>query len=134
MGFYIPKYLEMHSETARLTIQLIRNYDRFKEKAEALLAKDMGIRTDGQKTTASVKADPTAATAESREKLLEEIRAIDEAINQIPEEYRKVVWAWVKEGRPLYTIDGSQYASERTWYEYKRRFVTAVARRKGWIE
>ena len=68
-----------------------------------------------------------------REKILAEIEAIEQGINSIPEEYQLVVWKWVKEGKPLYQIEESIYASDRTWYEYKRRFITEVARRKGWI-
>lgn len=129
---YVPKYLEMRSEIARLTIQLIRSYDQFKEQADDLLALGVGIRSDGQ-PKGQAPGDPTAQTAIQRERLLAEIRAIDKGIQAVPEEYREVVWEWVKEGRPLYSIDASLYASYRTWYEYKRRFVTAVAREKGWI-
>ena len=129
---YVPKYLEMHSETARLTIQLIRNYDRFKEQADDLLALGVGIKTDGQPRGTGT-SDPTAQTAVQREKILAEIEAIEQGINSIPEEYQLVVWKWVKEGKPLYQIEESIYASDRTWYEYKRRFITEVARRKGWI-
>lgn len=129
---YIPKYLEMRSEIARLTIQLIRSYDQFKEQADDLLALGVGIQSDGQ-PKGQAPGDPTAQTAIQRERLLAEIRAIDKGIQAVPEEYRDVVWAWVKEGRPLYSIDDSIYASDRTWYEYKRRFVTTVAKEKGWI-
>ena len=129
---YVPKYLDMHTETARLTIQLIRNYDRFKEQADDLLALGVGIKTDGQPRGTGT-SDPTAQTAVQREKILEEIAAIEGGINSIPEEYQLVVWKWVKEGIPLYRIEESIYASDRTWYEYKRRFITEVARRKGWI-
>ena len=129
---YIPKYLAMHSETARLTIQLIRNYDRFREQADDLLALGIGIKTDGQ-PRGTGKSDPTAQTASQREKVLEDLDAIETGLRSIPEEYRAVVWQWVKEGRPLYTIEGSAFASDRTWYEYKRRFITEVARRRGWL-
>jgi len=132
MNEYIPRYLDMHTETARLTIQLIRNYDRFKEQAEDLLALGVGIKTDGQPKGTS-KSDPTARTAAQREKILAEIAAIDAGIQAIPEEYRDTIWKWVKEGIPLYQIEGSLYASDRTWYEYKRRFITEVARQKGWL-
>lgn len=129
---YIPRYLNMHTDTARLTIQLIRNYDRFKEQADDLLALNMGIQIDGQPKGSGV-GDPTARTAEQREHLMDEIRAIDGGLQVVPDEYRAIIWEWVKDGRPLYSIDGSQYVSERTLYEYKRRFISEVARLKGWI-
>lgn len=132
MRLYIPKYLEMHDQTARLTIQFIRNYDRFQEEAEAMLTANLGLRTDGEKTTGSGTPDPTAKTAARREHLLAELKIIDDALKTIPEEYRAVIWSWVKDGIPLYQIEAAAYASERTWYEYKRRFITEVARRKGW--
>ena len=129
---YVPKYLEMRTDLARLTIRFIRSYDQFKEAADDLLALGVGIQENGQ-PRGQDHGDPTAQTAIQRERLLAEIRAIDKGIESVPEEYRQVVWEWVKEGKPLYTIDGSLYASDRTWYEYKRRFVTTVAREKGWI-
>lgn len=130
---YIPKYLKMNTETARLTIQLIRAYDRLKERADDLLALGVGINMDPQPKGTST-GDPTASAAVQREKVVADLTAIEDGINTVPEEYRDVIWKWVKDCRPLYTIDGSEFASERTWYEYKRRFVTSVARRKGWTE
>lgn len=133
MREYVPKYLDMREETARLTIQFIRNYDNFREQAEDLLALGVGIRTETAPPRGGSRSDPTARTASQREKLLDDIKAIEEGLEVVPEEYRRVVWEWIKEARPLYMIEGSAYASPRTWYEYKRRFITAVARRKGWI-
>lgn len=130
---YVPKYLDMRTEIARLTIQFIRSYDRFKEQAEDLLALGVGIQVDGQPKSQGP-GDPTAQTAMQRERLMAEIRAIDKGIESVPKEYRAVVWEWVKEGKPLYSIEASLYASDRTWYEYKRRFVSTVAREKGWIK
>lgn len=130
---YVPKYLDMRTEIARLTIQFIRSYDRFKEQADDLLALGVGIQVDGQ-PKGQGPGDPTAQTAMQRERLLSEIRAIDKGIQSVPEEYRQVVWEWVKEAKPLYSIDASLYASDRTWYEYKRRFVSTVAKEKGWMK
>lgn len=132
MAEYFPKYLDMHTETARLTVQFIRNYDRFVEQADDLLSLGVGIKTDSQPRGTST-GDPTARTAEQREKLLAEIKIIDDSLSTIPKEYQAVIWEWVKEARPLYSIGASLYASDRTWYEYKRRFITEVAKRKGWM-
>ena len=129
---YTPKYLGMKPERANLVIALIRNYDQFVDEAESLLATGVGIYTDGQPHGMNT-SDPTAITAGQREQILANIKAIDKGIESVPEEYRAVVWKWVKEAIPLYKIDGSEYASERTWYEYKKRFILEVARQKNWL-
>lgn len=130
MSEYYPKYLSMRTVRAKLVIDFIRNYDSFVEEAENMLSLNMGIKTDGQPHGTGY-TDPVAITAEHREKIIEEITAIEEGIKVVPEEYRTVVWRWVKDGIPLYKIPGA-YASDRTFGEYKKRFVTEVARRKGW--
>lgn len=124
--------LSMRSDLAKDTRRLIRQYDKKREEADDLLALDIGIRIDGQPRGTDI-SDPTAKTAESREELLDDIRAIEDGFIVVPEEYRAVIWAWVKDGeRPLYSIDGAESASDRTFYEYERRFITAVAINKGW--
>ena len=128
---YYPKYLKMQTVRARLVIDFIRNYDAFVEDAENLLELNMAIVTDGQ-THGSDITDPVAVTAEHREKIVEDIKAIERGIRAVPEEYRAVVWRWVKDGIPLYKIEGSEYASDRTWGTYKKIFVTEVAKAKGW--
>lgn len=129
---YTPKYLGIPQETANLTIAFIRNYDRFVDEADSLLANGVGISNDGQPKGANT-SDPTAITASRREALLADIKIIEQSIQGIPEEYRAVVWEWVHNGIPLYKIAGSQYASERTWYEHKKRFIVSVAVKKGWV-
>ena len=121
----------MRTVRARLVIDFIRNYDSFIEEAENMLSLNMAIKTDGQPHGTGY-TDPVALTAIHRERITEEVRAIEEGIKVVPEEYRAVVWRWVKDGIPLYKIPGSEYASERTFGEWKKRFVTEVARRKGW--
>lgn len=132
MSEYIPKYLSMKTVRARLVIDFIRNYDKFVEDAENLLELNMAIKTDGQPRGTGY-GDPVSVTASQREQIVDEIRIIEDAIRTVPEEYRRVIWEWVKDGTPLTRIVGSEYAGTRTWHTYKKRFVTEVARRKGWF-
>lgn len=132
MNEYVPQYLGMNTDTARLAIQFIRNYDRFKEQADDLLALGVGIKTDSQPKPIG-KGDPTAKTAVQRERVLDEVKIIEESLATLPDEYQEVVWRWVKDGIPLYKIEGSEYAADKTWYQQKKKFVTEVARRKGWL-
>ena len=122
----------MRSEPARLSIQLIRSYDYFKEAADDLLALGVGIQVDGQPKGTGV-GDPTARTAEQRERYLDEVRVVDEALKAVPEEYRDIVLRWVKDGQPLDLIPGSEYADRHTWQNHKRELITEVARIKGWL-
>lgn len=130
MSEYYPQYLNMKRKRAKLVTDFIRNYDDFLEDAENLLELNMAIKTDGQPHGKGV-TDPVAMTASQRERILEDIRAIEGGIAVVPEEYRAVVWAWVKDGIPLYKIPKA-YASERTFGKYRKLFLQEVARRKGW--
>lgn len=121
----------MPTGIAKATIGFIQAYDEWVDQADSLLETGMGITTDGQPKGANT-ADPTAITAGRRERLLDDIRIIEKAKEHLPPEYRQGIWEWVKEGKPLYQCKGTQYAGDRTWYEYKRNFVQEVAYKKGW--
>ena len=126
---YNPKYLKMDVRRKNRIESFIRSYDLLKADADALLQRSKP--QDGQ-PRAHTPGDPTAAAAIQREAILRDIKAIDDAIALIPEEYRKVTWEWVKEGKPLYMCKGSEYASEKTWGLKRRDFLVYVAINKGW--
>ena len=126
---YTPKYLGMETKRKNRIESFIRSYDLLKADADALLQKSRP--QDGQ-PRGNQPGDPVAAAAIQRENILKDIKAIDDAIERIPEEYRQVVWEWVKEGTPLYMCHGSEYAAIRTWQRYRRLFLVYTAQNKGW--
>lgn len=130
-----PQYLGMEQAKANQIIAFIRCYDLFVDEAESYLENDMGVKTDAQPGAGGV-FSPAEDSAIRRESLLDNIKIIDDAIATVPEEYRNVVWRWVKDNEKLYSIPGSDYAGERTWYSYKKKFIWEVEMRgrgkKGW--
>lgn len=130
MSEYYPKYLDMRTIRSRLVVDFIRNYDTFKEDADNLLLLNMALQTDGQPHGTGI-SDPVAETASQREKLVEYITAIEAGIHAVPEEYRAVVWEWVKNGTPLDRIPNA-YAGESTYKRKKKIFIQTVAWRMAW--
>lgn len=108
----------------RTTLWMIRGYHRMKDEAEAIMVASPAP-PDGQPRGDNA-GDETAAKAIRREKLLERIRAIDEALEVVPPEYRRGVWNSVQyfEAYPL-DADRSTYA------RHKARFVWEVANKLG---
>ena len=141
MSNYNPKYLGMDPKLKDYLVSYIRMYDHFKEMADALLENGVGINMDGQPHGTNT-SDPTAITAERREKYLQDIRIIEDSIVDACRDrkgepqvfFQTGIWQQVKEGRHWREIDGYYFASEKTWWTYKQRFLHEVAIRKGLIQ
>lgn len=126
---YNPRYLGMDARLKNRIEAFIRSYDLLQAQAETLLQRSKPI--DGQ-PRGGAPGDPVAAAAIQREKVLEDIKAIDTALECIPQEYRAVTWEWCAKGVPLYLCKGSEYAHANTWKRYRKEFLTQVAINKGW--
>lgn len=130
MSDYYPKSERLPRDVYNRVLWLVRGYDRIKEEADSLLTQD-GAKTDGEPRTGGP-GDPTVQAAIRRERLMDDVRAIDNALHLIPEEYREIVFKSIKDMRPMRTFPGYDYAAERTWKRWRRRFLREVARNKGW--
>ena len=104
------------------TLWVIRDYDRMKAEAEAILA-ESPPPPDGL-PKGSGTGDSTASKAIRRAELLGKCRAIEEALEAIPVEYRKGVWEAVTEWK-RYPDD----AARRTYQRAKGKFVYEAATR-----
>ena len=130
MSDYYPKSTSLPRDVYNRVLWLVRGYDRIQEELE-LLALPEGLQNDGEPRGTGT-SDPTVVAAIRREKLWDDIHAIDTALETVPAEYREVVFLSIKDMRPMRSYPGYDYAAERTWKRWRGRFMAEVARNKGW--
>lgn len=93
----------------------IRDYDRLREERKDILL--------SVPDSASPEGDPTANRALQLAKVNERLEAIDRAIREIPEEYRRGVWNNIAHAAPYpCTADSS------TWGRWRQRFFFYTAK------
>lgn len=122
-------YLLPHSLYMRI-LYIIRDYDRLKEKAEALcgfgkatLPRSFAKTPDDIDSVKGIKEQPDDSADRCAELALLEVDAIESALLLIPDFYR--------EGVLKNIMTGSRYplgADERTFRRYKQRYIYHVAR------
>lgn len=129
--YYTPQASRLSPYIRRMTIALVQGYDEMVRALDEMVVQS--TEQDGQPKGRTI-GDPTFSAVERRQSKSKGVRAIDEALLEIPEEYRKVVMRWTKTGMPLYSIDGSQLASTTTWTKWRERFLEETAKRMEWWE
>ena len=111
-------------EVYHLTLWQIRDYDRMKDEADAILEESPpppNGQPKGQK-----QGDEVASKAARREEYLRKTRAIEDALDLVPPEYRRGVWKSVVYYDP-FPID----ADRTTYARWKSKFVYECAYRLG---
>lgn len=120
------------------TIWFIRDYDNMKREAEDLL--DQSPVNDGQ-PRGSGTSDPTAAAAERRERVLRDIKCIEDAFAVVPEYFRRALYENLVHQVPEYKLSISKTdirdkhkdavnAAETTLQYWRVVFVVEVARNR----
>ena len=136
---YTPKSTGLPPEIQGYIRAFLRTYPILKEMADMHLASGMGINTDGQPHGTGT-SDPTALSAEKRERILDDIRIIEESLDiastdnrsgWVSDFYKRGLMQKYTEGRRWNQVDGYEYAGERTWGEKRDRLFREIARRKG---
>lgn len=107
------------------TIWQIRDYYRLKEARDDIIYQR---GADDGMPHGSGTGDPTFQKAEKLSRVTDVVKAIEDALKQIPQEYRKGVWDNVQFRSP-YPDD----AARRTYGRMKARFVFLVARRLDYV-
>ena len=129
MSYYHPKGAELQPHIRRMTIALIQGYDTM--VGELNDAVTVSVENDGQPKGSTV-GDPTYQAYIRRVSKGAGVKAIDNALQTLPPEYREVTLQWVKSGRPLYEISGSELAHLNTWTKQKEKLITQTAINMGW--
>lgn len=109
------------------TIWFIRDYDNMKEEAQNLL--DQSPINDGQPKGNNT-SDPTAAAAERRERVLRNIKCVDDALLTVPEEYRRAVFRNVAYQVPNYKLAPTALISDTALRYWRVKFIFEVARNR----
>lgn len=127
---YYPNGIDIPREIYISTIWFIRYYDQMREEAESLLTSSpvMDGQPRGTKT-----GDPVAAAAERRERVLRDIKTIEDALGTVPEEYRKAVLDNVARQVPMYKLSPKTYVSESGLQYWRVRFIANVAVNRGMV-
>lgn len=121
MSNYPSKIKGMPADVYGRVLWTIRGYKRMKEAADDIIhaRKQQGERVQ------TAPGNPTQRIAEEREPLLKDIRAVEKALETIPEEYRQMVFENIATKKAAYNIVG---AHENTIYTYRRRVFIETAR------
>lgn len=119
------KYI-LPREVYNQTIWLIRDYNRLKAEAEAILD-ESPAPADGMPKNPGV-SDPVVAKALKRERIKVKVDAIETEIERVPTEYRSGVWNNIIYRRPF-----PNDASRSTYGMWKSRFVCGVAVKMDYI-
>ncbi len=114
--YILPRNLYM------ATLYQIRDYYRMKQEAEAALTASPEP-PDGQPRGTAI-GNTVESAAIRREKYVLMVKIVDEALEEIPEEYRRGVWRNIMNGEP-YPDD----ASRNTYGNHKSRFIYEVAKK-----
>ncbi len=113
--FWLPKAVYYQA------LYAVRDYDRLCEEYRDIL-NGSAPSADGQPRGTKI-GDPTEQKAERLLEVSEKLDAIERALNQLPEEYRMIVFNNVRYQRPYpYT------AGVSTWSRWRRRFLFYVAK------
>lgn len=115
-------YLLPHN-VYKQVLYLVKDYDRLRSEQEDIL--NSAAINDGMPRSLDP-SDPTQRKAERLDRIADQLRAIEGAAVQIPEEYRRGVWNNVLYGMP-YPIT----AGIATWKRWRARYIWHVARRAG---
>lgn len=110
----------------RYVLMMVRDYDRLTESVDDLILSSPDPESPRR---GGGYGDPTARTAMRIERMQDQIRAIDNALKRIPEEYRKGVFDWTRYRTP-YPPD----AGEATYRRHKQRFLYFVAQNLFLVE
>lgn len=104
------------------TLWYIKRYPEMKTEYENSIGKS--VEADGQPKGTGI-SDPTARDASLRVYLRRQIDPVEKALKKIPEGYREGIINNICHGEKY-----PDYANEKTWKRWKRRFVFYVAQER----
>lgn len=108
----------------KATLAIIRDYERIKREYDDAICSSP---QPGQLSGSGI-GDPVNRAAVKRLKMEDRLKAVEQALVEIPEEYRKGIMDNI-----MYDARYPRDASRNTYSEWKRRFIHKVAKKMDWI-
>lgn len=108
------------------TLWRIRDYYRLRRIADELVSPKSPI-IDGMPHISGV-SNPTGDLVERRQRILRDVYLIDEALAEVPKEYRSGIWNSIQFGQG-YPDD----ATRVTYSRQKSKFIHSVAEKIGFL-
>ena len=130
MRDYVPKkqkYNILPRSAYHRALWLIRDRDRLQQAADDLLTVS-ALPADHIGGKGGAFYDPVAIAVSKRERYLKELEIINEALKEIPEEYREGILQSIIDQKP-YPLT----ADRTTFSRWKSRLITSVASKAGII-
>lgn len=128
MGKYIPKINKLPNYIYRTTVDFIRGYDEMESELEDMI---MEKHVEEIPVKNKTPGNPTAKTAERRERKLAKVKAIDKAFNTVPAEYQGMLFDNIVYETPMEEIEG---ASRATLTRYRVRIIVEAAHNLEFID
>ena len=116
--YYLPKTLY------RGVISVIKDYERMSSEADDIL---FGTPNKDIVSFGGIPGKPTEQAAIRLAQYTNELEAIEKALEQIPEEYRKAVFRNVAFGERF----PAECTSYKTWLRWRKRFIYYCAQNLG---
>lgn len=120
--------LAHHPEARQRALWLIRDYPHIKARLEDLDGYGTGGASDGQ-PRAHDPHSPVVDLAIKRAALSAQLKPVEKAFDEIPEEYRKGLWEAITARRRY-----PDYATVRTWKRWRQRLLWYTAFYAGFLE
>lgn len=119
--------LAHHPEARQRALWLIRDYPHIKARLDQIDGYGSGGGNDGQPRAHNPKS-PVEGLAIKRAALADQLRPVDLAFDEIPEEYRRGLWLNIVE-RQRYP----DYAALKTWQRQRQKLLWYVAEYAGYL-
>ena len=117
-GWRLPK------ATYKRARWLAADYPRIKDEYENMLTDTPAH--DGQPRS-SGPGDPTARVAAKRAAMMDDVKAVEKAFEEIPAEYARDVYKHLTENVPF-----PDWGAPNTWYDYQAKVLYFIALRRGY--
>lgn len=129
MSYKHPKRSKLMPYERKMALGLVQGYEQIQRELDDLV--QQSVVMDGQ-PKGNMTGDPTGAAVIRRERKRTKIEAVDNALLNIPPEYRAVVFKWAQNDRKMTLVEcGGEWAHRNTYSHWKEEFLYWVAYNYG---
>lgn len=111
-----------------MTLKVVRNYDFNRQRHQDILEQSKSVSDIDGLPHGTNRSDEVIAKVEQAEVYFNMVRAVDQALTVIPEEYREGV-----KNKLMYKTPDPNYAHPNTWKKYRGIFMRKLAKNMNFI-